>query len=204
MPPAKPFTPAKHTNYYPLLLALVALLGATSLFLYFAGTGSSAAKAQTITLPPDAVKISGCIPHEGEHWVRVPDLPNGPFYVTYNNQVTAFEYMVFEDKIPGKEFAHMPASQAMEYMQKNNLSLSDLVKNLSEGFPLPPVSFKKMTLHWTPPHAGLTVPHYDMHFYLWDNAQLDQICPDAAIESTLPQDLVKDLMNRGIDVPAFK
>lgn len=154
------------------------------------------------TIPKNAVKISGCIPHEGSHWVEPQNLSNGPFYVEYNGQLTAIEYMYHEDEIPGKEVAMMAMPQAIKYMQDNKLTLSGYVKMLEEHtITLPDVKVKDMSIHWTPPHAGLAEPHVDVHLYVVDKAFRETICPEAQMDSTLPPELFEDLRKRGIELP---
>jgi hypothetical protein len=161
----------------------------------------NAALNATVTLPADAVRISGCIAHEGEHWVQKDKLHTGPFYVTYNSKVVGIEYMFKESDIPGKNFAYSSPVEAMEYLQSNHLSLSGLVHSLETEFDVPQMLVKDWTFHWTPPHAGLVEPHIDVHFFLVDKAERETICPDATFEEILPADLYQDLKNRGVEVP---
>lgn len=160
------------------------------------------AKLTSMTIPPNAVRISGCIAHEGEHWVERDKIPNGPFYVVYNGKVTAIEYMFKDTEVPGEDFAHKSQQDALEYLQSNKLNLSGLVHQLDKPFEVPPnVAIKSWSIHWTPPHAGFVEPHYDVHLYLVDAAEKETICPDSTFENVLPSDLYEELKNQGIAVP---
>lgn len=198
-----------HVAVYILVFLLVFFVGVSGYLLYNTYTSpksdtksmTKAASTPQLSIPKDAVKISGCISHEGEHWVQPQNLPNGPFYVAYNNKVLAFEYMLSADQIPGNDIAHMTPEQSMKYLQDNKLSLSDFVHQLDKTYELPTSSLKDFSIHWTPPHAGFVVPHYDIHFYVVDKAERDQVCPAATFDQILPADMVQDLKQRGIAVP---
>lgn len=200
------FKSTKRGVVMPLVLVIVVLsVGLVSLLYFTLFNSSNAANgrlsADSIKVPQNAIKISGCIPGQGEHWVEADQLPSGPFYVTHNGKVTAIEYMLFDDEIPGKDFSFMAPDKAMGYMQEHNLSLSDLVKQIDLTFTLPNIEFKRWGIHWTPPHAGLTRPHYDIHFFLIDEAEAAGICPEADFGTVLPQDLVEDLIRQGVEMP---
>lgn len=205
---------SRHTTRYliPVLALLCIIFIGVSVYLYsivsarpqqksVAETNSAATKKK-ISVPEGAVKISGCIPHEGEHWVEVDKLPAGPYYVAYNGVVTALDYMFTEADIPGKDFAHKSLQEEVAYMQENDMDLSDLVHHLDQEYGVPgDVPVKSWSIHWTPPHGGMIEPHFDMHLYLVDQNELESICPDAPMDSVLPQDIYQELKRLGVPVP---
>ena len=137
-------------------------------------------EANRITIPRDAVQVSGCLPYMGVHWVRPQDVPHGPYYVTYNGKLTALEYMYREDEIPGAAIATASASTFGQYMQTH--TLGDLTKP-EFTFDLSGVNNIKFTsIEWTAPHAGFIVPHYDVHYYLVSKEETQSICPNAKLE----------------------
>lgn len=153
------------------------------------------------TLPMGAVKLSECIPHEGEHWVVPKDLPYGPFYSTYNGKVISTEYMFTEDSIPGKEGVNMSFDEVVTFMNHTNLSFSDLVKNSFFGFDLFDHRYKSFDIHWSAPHAGFDTPHIDVHFFLVDKSELENICPDAKIENVYSEEILKAVDEHNIPFP---
>ena len=200
---------SSHLATYILLLLTVFFFGVSGVLVYKLymtpkvadKTNTKSAPVAQISIPKDAVKISGCISHEGEHWVQPQNLPNGPFYVSYNNKVIAFEYMLSPDQIPGNDVAHMSPGDTMKYLQDNKLTLSDFVHQLDKTYELPATIIKDFSMHWTPPHAGFVIPHYDIHFYLVDKSERDQVCPQSTFDDILPSSMVQDLKQRGIALP---
>lgn len=165
-------------------------------------SSKSSQPSQDITLPTGLVKISGCIPFEGEHWVRPQDLPHGPFYVTNDKKVTAVEYMIEPEEIPGKDYAAMPFPQFIGYMQKNNLGLNNIVDELqSLSFDLSNAKYTYSDIHWTAPHAGQLKPHYDIHFYLQPKSEMKKVCPEATLQDVFPEALMQDLSKQGVPLP---
>ena len=159
-------------------------------------------KTDEITLPSDLVKISGCIPFEGEHFVRAQDIPHGPFYVIHNGKLMAMEYMFELKDIPGEEYAEMTFPQLITHMQSNKLALKDIVNELQTlKFDLPKANYTYMDIHWTAPHAGVLNPHYDLHLYVAEKEEMNTVCPDSTLQDVLPEDLVKDLINSGVPLP---
>lgn len=157
---------------------------------------------KAISLPKDLVKISGCIPFEGEHYVRPQDVPHGPFYVIYNGKLTAIEYMFEPSEVPGENYAKMSFPELIDSMQKNKLALKDIVDELQTlSFSLPSGNYTYSDLHWTAPHAGVLHPHFDLHFYLQSKEEMKNVCPESTLQDVLPEDLVKDLINSGVPLP---
>lgn len=44
-------------------------------------------------------------------------------------------------------------------------------------------------------------PHYDVHMYLVDRSELDNVCSESNLENVLPETLIKELIQKGIPVP---
>ncbi len=144
---------------------------------------SESSMAKEVNLPSNAVKLSGCVPHMGEHWVDPEQLPKGPIYFTNNGKVIGIEYMISPDDIPNEQLAKAASPQeAIAYMQQNNLTFADTVfPHYTRDLKGYDVNF--MSLEWTMPHAGFVAPHYDLHFYFIDKSEVDAICPDSKIEN---------------------
>lgn len=193
-----------------ILLILVVLVLIAGFFVFQLGvkqqpqvqTPTPKLKAE-VSVPADAIKISGCIPFEGEHWLRLEDLPFGPLYVAHEGKVIAIEYMFEPKEIPGEELAKMPPQEFGAYMQQQQLSVADLVEQLLHfSFDLFDLEYKEFSIQWTFPHAGLPKPHYDVHFYLVDESERTNICPDAQIQDITPPELLQQLKELGVPLPA--
>ncbi|MDQ3239342.1 MAG: hypothetical protein M3P33_02350, partial [bacterium] len=163
---------------------------------------STIAKSSVVTLPKDAVKISGCIPFMGDHYIQPSKLPNGPFYTTYNNKVTSIEFMFEASTVPGEKEAKMSQKDAMAMIQKHNLSFADLVKEHDFGFDLMNLSYDYLTLNWSAPHSGTPVPHFDLHLYLVSRAETKNICPDAKLEEVYSPEVMENIQKYKIPFPA--
>jgi hypothetical protein len=161
----------------------------------------AAEKKQSIKLPANAVKLSGCVPYMGEHWVDPANLPNGPMYFVHNGEVIGFEYMFTPDQVPNEELAKASTPQeAIAYMQRNNLTFADTVyPHLT--VPLDGYNVKFMSLEWTPPHAGVVAPHYDLHYYFIDKSEVNDICPDSKIENVDTPEIRQRLDELNIPYP---
>ncbi|CAN5199702.1 hypothetical protein BH09PAT2_BH09PAT2_03250 [soil metagenome] len=165
-------------------------------------TSAMLAQEQQIpTLPPGAVKLSECVPYEGEHWVLPKDLPYGPFYSTYNGKLISTEYMFTEEEIPGKEGSKMSYEDTLKFMRAKNLTFGDIVKSSLFGFDMFGHKYKTFDIHWSAPHAGLAVPHFDAHFFLVDKAEQQKICPDAKIENVYSEEIMKSIDEHDIPFP---
>lgn len=153
------------------------------------------------TLPPGAVKISECIPTEGEHWVRPQDIPTGPYYSVYNGKVMSIEYMMKTSDLPGEKTAKMQLPELEKYMKDNNYNLNDLIVHNDKHFPLDPAEYRNFSIHWSAPHAGFTEPHIDLHIFMADHAELMEICPDAGIESVYSPEVIQTIQENNIPMP---
>jgi hypothetical protein len=139
---------------------------ATFVFAFaLAATAARAAAAPEMQLPPqpavhpegipaDAVLVSPCIVGMGEHWVALKDAPLGPIYGVWQGKPVFTEIMV-------------------------------TVKQLQDGFSyanvraLPGYSIDHVDFKFEPNgHAGLPVPHYDLHAYYVSPAIQATICPN--------------------------
>lgn len=161
-----------------------------------------ATEQNKIKLPANMVKISGCIPFEGEHWVAQKDTPHGPYYVTYNGKLMALEYMFTQEDIVGEKYAKMSPDQLIAYMQTNKLDLKGLVNEVrSFNFDTFGAEVKYFDIHWTSPHAGEITPHYDMHLYLQDRATMNTVCPESGLQDVFSDDVMQGLQKSGIALP---
>lgn len=189
-----------------LFVALIIISIATiPVHMYFINqqnaAAQQAAEKKNVKLPTDAVKLSGCVPHMGEHWAKPEDLPNGPMYFVHNGKVIGVEYMFTPDQIPNEELAKASSPQeAVAYMQKNNLTFADTVYP-KLTVPLEGHDIKFMGLEWTPPHAGVVAPHYDLHYYFIDKSEVDDICPDSKIENVDTPEIRQRLDELNIPYP---
>lgn len=159
------------------------------------------AAAKVVTLPDDAVKITECIPHEGEHWVQPDKVPNGPYYVTYKGKVMSVEYMLAPDQIPGEKLARSPQAEFTNYIVKNNKTLSDIVNESRIPLSLPATTYKTVHIGWTAPHAGFLIPHYDIHFDFVTDEELRNVCPDARLQDVYSPEVLKGINQNNIPFP---
>ena len=104
-------------------------------------------------IPADAVLVSPCIAGMGEHWVALKDAPMGPIYGVWEGKPIFTELMV-------------------------------TVKQLQDGFSyanihaLPGYTIDHVDFKYEPNgHAGLPVPHYDVHAYYVSPSIQATICP---------------------------
>jgi hypothetical protein len=111
-------------------------------------------KVRPAGLPADAVMVSPCVATMGEHWIALKDAPLGPIYGTYKGKLVFTEIMVTQ-------------------------------KQLNEGFSygniraLPGYTIDHIDFKYEPTgHAGLPVPHYDLHAYYVSPTEEAAICPD--------------------------
>lgn len=154
-----------------------------------------------LTLPTDAVKISECIPYEGEHYVQPDKVPHGPIYTVYNGKVVGLEYMFTPDEIPGEKEAKMPIKEAMALIEKNKIPLSELVMVHKFHFDVMQANIHSFGMNWTMPHSGLDKPHYDLHMFLVDKATSLGICPDAKLENVYSQSVMENIEKYNIPFP---
>ncbi|HZZ00055.1 MAG TPA: hypothetical protein VFE36_10810 [Candidatus Baltobacteraceae bacterium] len=111
-------------------------------------------KVRPAGMPKDAVMVSPCVATMGEHWIDLRNAPLGPIYGTWQGKLVFTEIMV-------------------------------TVKQLQEGFSyaniraLPGYTIDHVDFKFEPNgHAGLPVPHYDVHAYYVSPAEEANICPD--------------------------
>ncbi len=111
-------------------------------------------KVHPAGIPGDFVLVSPCIAGMGEHWANLKNPPLGPIYGTWEGKPIFTEIMV-------------------------------TVKQLTEGFAyanvraLPGYTIDHVDFRYEPNgHAGLPVPHYDLHAYYVSPAVQKTICPN--------------------------
>ncbi len=157
--------------------------------------------ASIVRLPTNAVKITECIAHEGEHWVEPDKVPNGPYYVSYQGRVLSVEYMLEPEKIPGEKLARGSMNDMMQHMSMGNMSMGDLVDEVRLSLPLPPAQYKALHIGWTAPHVGMLTPHYDIHFDFVTDAELKNVCPDSRVEDIYSPEVLKTINQNNIPFP---
>lgn len=111
-------------------------------------------KVRPAGLPANVVMVSPCIATMGEHWVALKDAPLGPIYGTWQGKVVFTEIMVTQKQL----------QQGFSYANIRALP----------GYTIDHVDFK----YEPKGHAGLPVPHYDVHAYYVTPAEQAKICPD--------------------------
>jgi hypothetical protein len=112
-------------------------------------------------IPAGAVLVSPCIATMGEHWVELKDAPMGPIYGVWQGKPIFTEIMVTADQL----------AQGFAYVNLHALP----------GYTIDHVDFK-----FEPKgHAGLPVPHYDLHAYYITPAVQATICPGGMPDSSM-------------------
>ena len=107
--------------------------------------------------------------------------------------------MIIPDEIPGEEYARMSIQELTQLMQEQNLSLADIVDDLTHlHFDLPDVSFDHWDMHWTSPHPGINVPHYDVHFYLISEEEKENICPTSTAQDIYTAEILQQLVELNV------
>ena len=111
-------------------------------------------KVHPAGIPEDAMMVSPSVSGMGEHWANLKNLPLGPIYGTWEGKPVFTEIMV-------------------------------TVKQLNEGFAyqniraLPGYAIDHVDFRYEPHgHAGMPVPHYDLHAYYVSAAVQKTICPN--------------------------
>jgi hypothetical protein len=154
-----------------------------------------------VTLPAGAVKITECIPREGEHWVEPANIPSGPYYVTWKGKVISTEYMLAPDQIPGETVAKKSPDDFFKYFNSSKLTMAQFVDQTRLALPIPPHEYKTVHIGWTAPHAGFTQPHYDIHFDFVTDAELKSVCPDARLEDVYSPAVMDSINKNNIPFP---
>jgi hypothetical protein len=110
-------------------------------------------KVRPVGMPAEYTMVSPCIAGMGEHWRNLSD-PSSVIYGSYREKVIFTEIMV-------------PLTQL-----QSGVSYADL--RALPGYSIDHIDFK-----FEPKgHAGMLVPHYDLHAYYLSAAQQASICPD--------------------------
>lgn len=105
-------------------------------------------------IPPNAVLVSPCIATMGEHWIELKNAPMGPIYGVWQGKPVFTELMVTVEQLQqGFSYANIRA--------------------------LPGYTIDHIDVAFEPNgHAGLPVPHYDVHAYYVSPKVQATICPD--------------------------
>lgn len=184
-----------------VLVVVVILLGAKLYMTTKMGSVQQGVVEDTVKLPATAVKITECLPHMGDHWVEPANIPLGPYYVTYQGKVLGMEYMINPEEIPGNTQSRMQLPEFEKFLANNNLTLGDYMKEFNLSLPLQPLTYRSVHMHWSPPHPGFVVPHYDIHFYLVSDEELDAVCPNARIEDAYSPEVLETINKNNIPFP---
>lgn len=113
-----------------------------------------------ISLPPDAQKLSDCVPNMGEHWANPADMPFGPIYLIDKGRVVGIEYMVHEDEL-----------------EENIMEIGEERIGKPAVMPTLGMTYNHVELNYLPGgHEGDTEPHYDVHMYLVSPEEQQGLC----------------------------
>jgi hypothetical protein len=111
-------------------------------------------------IPSGYVLVSPCIATMGSHWVDLKN-PSRPIYGSWNGKAIFTELMV-------------PVTQLQQGFSYANL-------RALPGYTIDHVDFK-FEPHG---HAGMPVPHYDVHAYYVSAAVQATICPDGVPDPSM-------------------
>lgn len=105
-------------------------------------------------MPANIVKVSETVPGMGEHWADPATLPLGPIYCVHKGKIVCLEYMMAQsDYAEGKSW---PMLKGMDG--------------------LPPVNHVDISMQ-PHGHEGFEVPHYDVHLYFLEPAEMAKVQP---------------------------
>ncbi len=122
-------------------------------------------------LPSGTVQLTPAIPGMGEHWANPEDMPLGPIYLVYQEEVIGIEYMYSQDML-GE--VSIPTPEGVEtFYELANLGVNHRLDHFDVGF-MP---------HG---HEGFDGPHWDIHAYYVSHAEHLAIPP-------APEPLVKEI-----------
>jgi hypothetical protein len=117
-------------------------------------------KVRPAGMPAEYTMVSPCIAGMGEHWKDLSN-PSSLIYGSYRGKVIFTEIMV-------------PLTQL-----QSGVSYADL--RALPGYSIDHIDFKFQPEG----HAGMAVPHYDLHAYYLLAAQQASICPDGIPDSSM-------------------
>lgn len=101
-------------------------------------------------VPEVAVQLTPVIPGMGEHWADMEDMPLGPIYGVFQNDIVYMEYMYTQDMLE-EQTASTPEGDMLFS------ELADLAVNLYVDH---------MDVSFNPEgHEGFEAPHWDIHAY---------------------------------------
>ena len=160
-------------------------------------------EVETFKLPEKAVKISECLPFMGEHWVEPDKLPFGPMYVMNGGMLMSLEYMFTPDKFLGEDFVKLPPQEVEKYLKDRNMTWADYFRDYKIVIDLPDLDkkYKSIEIAWSPPHAGLVEPHYDVHVGFEEESDMSDVCPDANVYDSFAPSLLESIRKNNIQIP---
>lgn len=113
-----------------------------------------AEKARMLGLPEGVVQLSPCVPGMGEHWADPQNMPCGPIYGVYEDQVRFVEIIVAQaDFAKGESWTETlmsPPGQTIDHVD---------------------IEFEPQG------HDGYEIPHYDIHAYFVPHSEHVEFCP---------------------------
>ena len=113
-----------------------------------------ARRAEQLGLPEGVIQLSPCVPTMGEHWADPQNMPFGPIYGVYEDEVRFVEIMPSQaDFAEGKSWLEVlvpPVGQTIDHVD------FEFVPN---------------------GHEGYEVPHYDIHAYFVSHSKHVEYCP---------------------------
>ena len=124
--------------------------------------GSACAATPKMELPEEAQKLSDVVPAMGEHWADPADLPLGPIFLVYEEEVIGIEYMWSDDMLQEVE---IPTPEGSEHL--------NVLLPLPVGVVVDHVDYAYMP-HG---HEGFDVPHHDLHMYFITPEEKADIMP---------------------------
>lgn len=130
----------------PLMMVIIALviilvIAAVGVLAYNKGKSKekivyATAPTKPISLPPQAIVSTACVPGRGKQYIIPADLPQGPFYDVVNNKVIAIEYVI-----------------SINQLLSNSSTFSSLILKLTKTYPVDHFSVIPET-----PTSGSTTP----------------------------------------------
>ena len=112
-------------------------------------------KVRPAGIPAGYVMVSPCVQAMGEHWANPKNL-EAPIYGTYDGKVVFSEIMI-------------PKAVLVRGFSYDNLT------------PLPGHTINHVDIDYEPHgHAGMPIPHYDIHAYYVSHAAHLKYCPNGA------------------------
>ena len=135
--------------YIPVRLAFAVAIALSSIATAAAGPAG---------IPNDAICVSPCVAHMGEHWANPHVLSHGPIYGVMHGKPVFTEIMIDKNAFGKGLYDH------------------DQLK------PLPGYAIDHVDIDFQPHgHPGFPIPHYDIHAYYVSHAKHMEFCPTATM-----------------------